>query len=425
MNRLILFFVFLYLPYSAFSQGIWKTYTRADGLAGDSISCITQDKFGNYWIGAYRSGLSKLDTDGIIINFTDSIGSITSIYDIEIDSANNKWLAVADYRDGGTYVVKFNDSTFTYYTPTYSPYYDPRPFCLGQDSSGHIWCGTSDELAFWFDGVNWHGIRVPGTWGSLCSIYDIETDRLGKLYFAHYKGIATKDWYLFGDGYLWTFDIEFDRDNIMWCATSDGKTGLVRFDGQNWTSYGTGNGLLSNDLAAVAIDSNNNVWISYLWNKVTKFNHNNFNHFTLPSPPQGGIYDQLFNIYVDQQGKIWFTTWQGLLVLEDTTTTNVNPIINPNNNNSHIYLLRNYPNPFNSFTTVNYNLNKSGKVELFIFNIMGKEVIQLVNKHQPEGKYQVFWDSKDKFGREVSSGIYIAVLNTGNYKKAIKLNLIR
>jgi len=54
MNRLIPILSTIFLLFTvhcAFSQGIWKTYTRADGLAGDSAFCIAQDKLGNMWIG--------------------------------------------------------------------------------------------------------------------------------------------------------------------------------------------------------------------------------------------------------------------------------------------------------------------------------------------------------------------------------------
>jgi hypothetical protein len=91
MNRIIpilITIILLFTVHSAFSQGIWKTYTRADGLAGDSAFCITQDKLGNMWIGTWGAGLSKLDTNG---NWTNYLGGV--IYDIEIDSLNNKWLA--------------------------------------------------------------------------------------------------------------------------------------------------------------------------------------------------------------------------------------------------------------------------------------------------------------------------------------------
>ncbi|MBD3233922.1 MAG: DUF1565 domain-containing protein [candidate division Zixibacteria bacterium] len=75
------------------------------------------------------------------------------------------------------------------------------------------------------------------------------------------------------------------------------------------------------------------------------------------------------------------------------------------------YILnQNYPNPFNPETRIKYILPNVGaqpaQVELVIYNIMGEEVIKLVDKRQYPGDYVVAWDGKDAHGTEVSSGIY-------------------
>ncbi len=87
-------------------------------------------------------------------------------------------------------------------------------------------------------------------------------------------------------------------------------------------------------------------------------------------------------------------------------------------------LSQNYPNPFNATTIINYELrikNSPVRTTLKIYNILGEEVVTLVNKRQRPGFYQVVWDGKDKGGRDVSSGIYFCRLEVkGDSWKVVK-----
>jgi len=419
MNRLIICLIFLCLPYCLFSQGIWKTYTRDDGLVGDTVSCIAQDKIGNLWFGTWYNGISMLDTNGVWTNFVNT-DSTVSIYDIEIDSLNNKWLALAQ-RGGhfnGTYVVTFDDSSYTYYDPTEGAMFNPT--CLGQDSAGHIWCGTNlYGMAFEFDGVNWYDYIVPGT-GIYSMVSDIKIDRKGTLFFAHERGISTiDDILLLG---WWTLDIAFDKQNRMWFTTHSTTWGLGMFDGENWFAYTENDGLLEYYLNAVAVDSNNNIWISYgNWLGVSKFDGKQFYHF---NQEHGLAHDKVRDIYVDRKGDIWFATRGGVSVLTDTTT-GVKYSNKQNKIKKTFSLLQNYPNPFNSSTIFRYILPQYSKITLTIFNLKGEEVKTLVDDKQPAGSYQILWDGKDNFGKEVSSSIYIAVLKNDDFRRTTKLTLIR
>jgi hypothetical protein len=410
----------LFTLHDSFSQGIWKTYTRADGLAGDTVYCIAQDKIGNIWFGTRGAGLSKLDTNGVWTSFANT-DSFVFIKDIEIDSLNNKWLALSQRGAVlyGAYVVKFDDSTFTYYCPQGDPYYSIiGPICMGKDSLGHIWCGTGKQLAYWFDGAAWHPWYVYGT-GMVSKVNEIKTDRRGKLYFAHDRGIATLyDWFYI----YWTADMAFDKQNRMWFGGFDYQ-GLGRYDGQNWHFYTTDDGLLSLDIGAVAIDSSNNVWINEGLSGVAKFDGKTFTHFT---HEQGLAYDWVWDIYVDHRGDVWFATrGGGVSVFHDTTMTRVRQEIEPLDITKTFSMFHSYPNPFNNSTMISYLLLTNNKIKLSIYNLMGKEVRQLINEEQSAGEYQITWNGKDYNEKEVSSGIYIAVLKSDDSKQSIKLSLIR
>lgn len=423
-----LFALFSLIPADrALCQGIWKSYTTADGLASNFVFSIAEDKLGNIWFGTWGGGLSKLDTNGVWSNFlTDSI---TYIKDIEFDSINNKWLALA--RSGITWVVKFDDSKFTYYSPSGYPKDDPKPICLGQDASGHIWCGTTTGLAYWFDGVNWNPVEIiPNSDWSF--IREIKLDRKGNLYFAHDKGIsAIKDgrvMWIWGAWLLYvTPDLAFDKQNRLWFTLlHEEPWGLGMIEGNICRLWSTSDGLLHNFTWAVAVDSSNNVWIAYAtsppYQGISKFDGLRFAHFNYQQGlPQKNIWD----IYVDKKGLMWLATdGAGVVVLKDTTT-DVHRSDQIDTSEKNFTLLHSYPNPFNSSTTIRYHLIKKSKVELSIYNLTGSEVMKLINEEQSAGLHQVIWNSKDNTGKEVTSGIYIAVLTSGNFKKSIKLTLIR
>lgn len=83
-------------------------------------------------------------------------------------------------------------------------------------------------------------------------------------------------------------------------------------------------------------------------------------------------------------------------------------------------LLQNYPNPFNPSTEISYRLSVVSNVKLQIYDVLGKEVKTLVNERQNAGIYKVKFDAEN-----LSSGIYIAKLQTDGNSKNIKMLLMK
>jgi len=69
-------------------------------------------------------------------------------------------------------------------------------------------------------------------------------------------------------------------------------------------------------------------------------------------------------------------------------------------------LKQNFPNPFNGETNIVYILSENREVELGIYDILGTEVITLVNDFQDAGEYNVTWNGKNSYGTPMPSGIY-------------------
>ena len=88
-------------------------------------------------------------------------------------------------------------------------------------------------------------------------------------------------------------------------------------------------------------------------------------------------------------------------------------------------LKKNFPNPFNPFTTIEYELPFDTYLELPIFDARGRTVKNLINEKRFSGKSSIQWNAKDNHGQTVPSGIYFFVMNAGGYKKTNKMIILK
>ena len=92
---------------------------------------------------------------------------------------------------------------------------------------------------------------------------------------------------------------------------------------------------------------------------------------------------------------------------------------------SEYALSQNYPNPFNPETRIYYDIPESGYVTLTIYDILGRELVKLVNQDQSPGRYNILWKGVDASSNPVSSGIYFYQLNSGKYSETKKMVISR
>jgi endonuclease/exonuclease/phosphatase family metal-dependent hydrolase len=88
-------------------------------------------------------------------------------------------------------------------------------------------------------------------------------------------------------------------------------------------------------------------------------------------------------------------------------------------------LYQNYPNPFNPSTKIRFSIQNvaSGfnlNLTLKVYDILGEEVVTLINELQPAGNYEVSFDAT-----RLSSGIYLYKIETGDYTEVKKMILLR
>jgi len=116
-----------------------------------------------------------------------------------------------------------------------------------------------------------------------------------------------------------------------------------------------------------------------------------------------------------------YTPTTGLQGNFAVTRINSDMLVGISNNNEipdSYKLEQNYPNPFNPKTVIRYSIANTSEVKIKVYDILGNEVKTLVNSKQNAGSYETEFD-----GSELSSGVYIAKLTSGNYSTQIKMIL--
>jgi len=83
-------------------------------------------------------------------------------------------------------------------------------------------------------------------------------------------------------------------------------------------------------------------------------------------------------------------------------------------------LEQNFPNPFNPITKIHYQLPKNNFVTLKIYDVLGNEIITLVNEIKAAGKYQSTFDANN-----LSSGIYFYKIQAGDFIDIKKMILMK
>jgi hypothetical protein len=139
-------------------------------------------------------------------------------------------------------------------------------------------------------------------------------------------------------------------------------------------------------------------WESFDYSAVTEFRlENGFENQTIA---ERVLFDQIYTS----------NTGGGLTGVQEKTP---HPV-------STFELEQNYPNPFNPTTTISFQLAKSTKATLSIYNIRGEKVSELISENLSAGTHSVQWDAGNN-----PSGTYFYKLETEDFTKTHKMLLIR
>ncbi len=134
--------------------------------------------------------------------------------------------------------------------------------------------------------------------------------------------------------------------------------------------------------------------------------------------------------YTDSIGfnTLWATTWHNwvpeyLLGCEIDGFIYGNIITGVENQKdllTEFFLSQNYPNPFNPNTKIQYSLSKSGNTKIYIYDVLGREIMKLVDEYKVAGSYEVEFNAE-----HLSNGIYFYKIVSGDYSETKKMVLLK
>jgi hypothetical protein len=92
---------------------------------------------------------------------------------------------------------------------------------------------------------------------------------------------------------------------------------------------------------------------------------------------------------------------------------------------SRFELYQNFPNPFNPSTNIRFMLTRQGTVNLTVFDVLGREIITLVDEVEKAGMHEISWNGKNRHGNQVPTGIYFYRLKSDEGVITRKMLLVK
>ena len=302
----------------------WTAYAASDELPGDHVWSLAEDTEGRVWIGT-KTGLAALAADGDWTTFTTEDSDLVSdrVQSISLDDDGTLYFGTS----GKGFSVLDTDGNWSSFTVE-----DGLPSNFGtsvvEDEDGTLWFGTEGGLAS-FDGTDWTTYDTLFRKLQYHFIEDLLIDSEGTLWAATFGGGAsTWDGEEFSamtpdttgmDSNQITVIME-DKDGVVWVGTT---YGLNRWDGSKWEVFTEFNSDLAyHYVTGLAQDYKGRIWIGTLsgvsvydagtWIETDRFGGEGFQQ--IPSAT-------VFTIYNDHKGRVWMGTGLGAAVLEDEEWT--------------------------------------------------------------------------------------------------------
>ena len=260
--------------------GTWRTYSIDNGLPGQRIEHIAEDSESYLWFATWDNGVSRFDGDEFQ-NFTEQDGLISD-----------------------------------------------RVYFVEKDSQGRLWFGTANGVC-WYDGTDFHHLEGEGIAGR--AVQFIYEDREGRIWFGGHYTLGYYDGAVFHDLiplYFGHQPSRSDRSRTQCRGIAEDQEGhlwfgfgcLSRFDGTSFHRYGEEEGFPYSLISyAVGRDDTGKVWIGQDNNeKMWVGQHNNENDLWCYAdgtfqPVQVDLGSPLRRIDCDREGRMWFSTSDGVL----------------------------------------------------------------------------------------------------------------
>lgn len=452
--NLLLVGVFLFnglLSEKAVSQAKdWRLFnTENSGLPDNNVLALATDSASNLWIGTKYHGLVRFDGSTWTIfrpmaadqrsdlkhqllpidliqtklHFLDGPANLTmpesnngpqanAFYDVAIAADDEKWIGA---KIGG--VFRTDGVVWTNYTQTTSDLPDDHVWSLVIDQNDIKWLGTKFGGLVQLSDDQWVIYNIDNSPMPANDVNSIVIDQNNN------KWICTNNGVAIFDGNTWRHlfrgnsglpmnsvrTVAFDGEEVVWFGLFGG--GLVRHDHSEWTTFNTSNSPLPDDyIWSLTVDHQHNLWIGTFYGFLLRFDGRCWFRYDV-SATGFPINSPIWDLLVASNGNLWIATSDGLIsyAIDRTSHLQTDAFCCPFPNVEVPY---NFPNPFNSYTNIVFQLFSASPVEIIIYDLTGRAVRLLANSHHHVGQYQLCWNGLDDRGQLVTSGLYFYSIKT-------------
>lgn len=283
----------------------FTNFTIKDGLCNNDVGAIIQDREGNILLGT-KKGICMYDG----IKFTKHpVPDTLSITCMLEDKNGNLWFGAMNkgiYRYDRTNLSNF---LYKYKHPIFGEKYENYISDILHYKNGNIWFSSWNRGGVWrYDGIILTHFLPSADYYSFFEDERSNANSSSVTKYIHSPDYITDDM---------IFSISEDKGGNIWFSTR--RHGACRYDGKIFTSFGSKEGFLSNNVSAILEDKKGNLWFTSGINGVYFYDGKTFKNFT---EKDGLANNAVMNMLEDKNGNLWFgTKWFGLSRFDGKTFT--------------------------------------------------------------------------------------------------------
>ncbi len=347
----------------------WTVFdTLNSNIPSNLVNSVVIDKRNIIWI-ATNKGIGRYDGNNWTIY--DAI-TLIYVFGIVVDNNNVKWMASL-----GNGLVKYNDTTWTYYKMNNSGIQSNLISGIALENNIK-WLSTGYEGIIKYNDTNFINYNYSNSGIPSNNVLCITVDQNGEKWMGFHTAYAAR---YNSTNNSWTLY------NNVWPGLIGGSVSYIFNDSKNTKWFGTQNGL-------------------FRYNDTVLVNCN---------PPVNSGY--LRNFKEDKFTNIWICS-------SNLHVYNSNGVVSVENNLSilpyNFKVYQNYPNPFNNETNIKYEIPAKGNISVFLCDVLGRNISTLLSENKDAGIYDLRL-SFDKY----SSGIYFLKFNFNNQSIVKRIILMK
>ena len=323
------------------------------------------DAQGNLIVADAYEGLLSIDVAGNITILSTEFGGVPFLLTDDLDIASNGIIYFSDASSVNNLENSSND------------WGQPNGRLLAYDPS-------TNETILLLDGLYFANGVALGPNEKFVLVNETSLGQIRRYWLSGPNAGQTETFSNIYENLGWVFpdNITFNGDSIFWCATFNGPVLAIDTTGNIIYQLNFDDSLLNENTSVIQYDN-----ILYL----------------------GSLHEPHIGIIQIPE--------EILLSTKEDEFKTLNPSI--------YNVSQNYPNPFNPITNIRYDLPEATNVNIAIYDMMGRQVKNLINTNQNSGYKSIIWNGTNDNGEMVSGGMYFYSIKTNTISQTRKMILLK